>query len=135
MHRGLSSSRSAPSTRPLAPLVALLTAPSTVSRRGIHLAVLVAALGYFVDVYDLLLFSILRVKSLTDLGVPGDRILDVGARLIQMQMTGLLLGGIFWGILADNLGRRSVLFGSIVMYSVANVLNGLVQTVDQYAWL
>ncbi len=96
---------------------------------------LVAALGYFVDVYDLLLFSILRVKSLTALGVPPDRILDVGTRLIQMQVTGLLLGGIAWGILADNYGRRSVLFGSILLNSLANVANGLVPTVDQYAWL
>ena len=111
-------------------------------QRSIRLAVLVAALGYFVDVYDLLLFSILRVKSLGDLGVPataliegGPDVLSVGVRLISWQMTGLLLGGIIWGILADNWGRRSVLFGSILLYSLANFANGLVQTVDQYAWL
>jgi len=104
-------------------------------RRSIHLAVLVAALGYFVDVYDLLLFSIVRVASLIDLGVPQTEVLSVGVRLINTQMTGLLIGGVFWGILADNFGRRSVLFGSILMYSVANIANGMVQTVDQYALL
>ncbi|MDX2056584.1 MAG: MFS transporter [Gemmatimonadales bacterium] len=104
-------------------------------RRSIHLAVLVAALGYFVDVYDLLLFSIVRVASLIDLGVPQAEVLSVGVRLINTQMTGLLIGGVFWGILADNFGRRSVLFGSILMYSVANIANGMVQTVDQYAML
>jgi len=105
--------------------------------------VLVAALGYFVDVYDLLLFSILRVRSLVDLGVPlagtaaagAPDVLSVGVRLISWQMTGLLIGGIIWGVLADNLGRRAVLFGSILLYSLANIANGLVQTVDQYAWL
>jgi MFS family permease len=111
-------------------------------KRNIRLAVLVAALGYFVDIYDLLLFSILRVRSLTDLGVAaagagggGPDVLSVGVRLINMQMIGLLLGGIVWGILADNWGRRSVLFGSILLYSLANIANGMVQTVDQYAWL
>lgn len=101
----------------------------------VRLAVLVAALGYFVDVYDLLLFSIVRVPSLLSLGVAQTDVLAVGVRLINMQMTGLLLGGIAWGILADNFGRRSVLFGSILMYSLANLANAAVQTVDQYAWL
>ncbi len=105
------------------------------SSRRIHLAVLVAALGYFVDVYDLLLFSIVRVPSLLSLGVAQADVLAVGVRLINMQMMGLLLGGIAWGILADNYGRRSVLFGSILMYSLANIANAGVQTVDQYAWL
>ncbi len=104
-------------------------------RTTVSLAILVAALGYFVDVYDLLLFSILRVPSLSGLGVPEPDILAVGVRLINMQMTGLLLGGIFWGILGDKFGRRSVLFGSILVYSLANIANGMVQTVDQYAWL
>jgi putative MFS transporter len=105
------------------------------SKRQIHLAVLVAALGYFVDVYDLLLFSIVRVASLVDLGVPQTDVLEVGVRLINTQMIGLLVGGVLWGILADNLGRRSVLFGSILLYSLANIANGFVQTVDQYQWL
>jgi len=105
------------------------------SSQKVRLAVLVAALGYFVDVYDLLLFSIVRVPSLMSLGVAQADVLAVGVRLINMQMTGLLLGGIAWGILADNFGRRSVLFGSILMYSLANIANAGVQTVDQYAWL
>ncbi len=105
------------------------------NRRNVSLAILVAALGYFVDVYDLLLFSILRVKSLGDLGVAPADILPTGVHLINMQMTGLLLGGIFWGIMADRIGRRAVLFGSILLYSIGNIANGLVQTVDQYAWL
>ena len=96
---------------------------------------LVAALGYFVDVYDLLLFSIVRVASLVDLGVPQSDVLEVGVRLINTQMIGLLVGGVLWGILADNLGRRSVLFGSILLYSLANIANGFVQTVEQYQWL
>lgn len=104
-------------------------------RRNINLAILVAALGYFVDVYDLLLFSILRVKSLVDLGVPQAEVLPTGVHLINMQMTGLLIGGIFWGIMADRIGRRAVLFGSILIYSIGNIANGLAQTVDQYAWL
>ncbi|MFN0180370.1 MAG: MFS transporter [Gemmatimonadales bacterium] len=114
----------------------------SIDQRSIRLAVLVAALGYFVDIYDLLLFSILRVRSLMDLGVAaagavggGPDVTSVGVRLISMQMTGLLIGGLVWGILADNWGRRSVLFGSILLYSLANIANGLVQTVDQYAWL
>ncbi|MBM4187061.1 MAG: MFS transporter [Gemmatimonadetes bacterium] len=114
----------------------------TSDQRGIRLAVLVAALGYFVDIYDLLLFSILRVRSLIDLGVAaagtaggGPDVLTVGVRLINLQMAGMLVGGVLWGILADNFGRRSVLFGSIIMYSLANIANAFVQTVDQYAWL
>lgn len=113
-----------------------MTTPSLSSnRRGIQLAVLVAALGYFVDVYDLLLFSIVRVKSLQALGVTGPDLLSVGVHLINVQMTGLLIGGIFWGVFADKFGRRSVLFGSILLYSLANIANGLVQSVEQYALL
>ena len=99
-------------------------------------AVVVAALGYFVDIYDLILFSIVRVKSLNDLGVldPAE-VTNQGLFLINMQMGGMLLGGILWGILGDKRGRLSVLFGSILLYSLANLANGLVQTIDQYAWL
>ena len=99
-------------------------------------AVTVAALGYFVDIYDLILFSIVRVKSLTALGVVGKEALKTqGEYLISMQMGGMLLGGILWGILGDKKGRLSVLFGSILLYSLANIANGFVQTLDQYAWL
>ncbi len=101
----------------------------------IRLAVLVAALGYFVDIYDLLLFNIIRLTSLKSLGVTGDEALKQGLFLLNMQMTGMLLGGIFWGVLADKRGRLSVLFGSILIYSIANVLNGFVTSVPMYAAL
>ncbi|GAB3827868.1 MFS transporter [Hymenobacter jeollabukensis] len=99
-------------------------------------AVVVAALGYFVDIYDLILFSIVRVASLKDLGVTAQAdITNEGTHLISMQMGGMLLGGILWGILGDKKGRLSVLFGSILLYSLANIANGFVQNIEQYAWL
>ncbi|MGC4235830.1 MAG: MFS transporter [Niabella sp.] len=99
------------------------------------LPVIVAALGYFVDIYDLLLFSIVRVNSLTDLGYAGTELMDQGIVLINMQMAGMLVGGILWGVLGDKKGRLSVLFGSILLYSLANLGNGFVQTAGQYAIL
>src|SRR6187402_2881858 len=96
--------------------------------------VIVAALGYFVDIYDLLLFGIVRKASLTDLGIIGDANRDAGEFLISMQMYGMLLGGIFWGILGDKKGRLSVLFGSIITYSIANIANGMVHSVEAYAF-
>jgi MFS family permease len=99
----------------------------------LSLAVLVAALGYFVDIYDLLLFNIVRVKSLGDLGLSDTLIKTEGEFIISVQMIGLLIGGIVWGILGDKKGRLSVLFGSIIIYSVANIVNGFVQTTNQYA--
>lgn len=98
-----------------------------------NIAVLVAALGYFVDIYDLLLFNIVRVKSLADLGLSEELIKSDGEFIISVQMIGLLIGGIIWGILGDKKGRLSVLFGSIIIYSVANIINGFVQTTNQYA--
>src|SRR4051812_17222073 len=97
------------------------------------LPVIVAALGYFVDIYDLLLFGIVRVASLKSLGVEDGQLLEKGEFLIRMQMAGMLVGGIIWGIMGDKRGRLSVLFGSILLYSVANIANGFVTTVDQYA--
>lgn len=97
--------------------------------------VIVSALGYFVDIYDLVLFSIVRVPSLRDIGVPDDQLFDVGVKLINMQMTGMLIGGVLWGILGDKRGRVSVLFGSIVMYSLANIANAFVTDVETYGWL
>ena len=96
-------------------------------------AVVVAALGYFVDIYDLLLFGIVRTASLTDLGITGMDNRNQGEFLISMQMYGMLLGGIFWGILGDKKGRLSVLFGSILTYSVANIANGMVHSIEAYA--
>lgn len=101
----------------------------------LRIPVLVAALGYLVDMYDLFLFSIVRVDSLSELGFSGDQLLENGVTLLNLQMAGLLIGGLFWGILGDKKGRLSVLFGSILIYSLANIANGFVQTFEQYAWL
>ena len=98
-----------------------------------NIAVLVAALGYFVDIYDLLLFNIVRVDSLADLGLSEALIKSEGEFIISIQMLGLLVGGIVWGVMGDKKGRLSVLFGSIILYSVANIVNGFVQTTGQYA--
>lgn len=100
-----------------------------------YFAVLVAALGYFVDIYDLILFSIVRVPSLKALGLDDAAITSQGLLLLNLQMGGMLIGGILFGILGDKKGRLSVLFGSIFLYSVANVLNGFVQNIEQYALL
>ena len=106
----------------------------TTKQQGIlSVPVIVAALGYFVDIYDLLLFSIIRVPSLTSLGLTKEQITIDGESIIMWQMAGLLIGGIIWGIMGDKRGRLSVLFGSIILYSLANIANGFVQTVDQYA--
>lgn len=97
--------------------------------------VIVAALGYFVDIYDLLLFSIVRISSLTAIGVDAADAFKEGEFLIQVQMGGLLIGGILWGIMGDKRGRLSVLFGSILLYSLANIANGFVTNITQYAIL
>jgi MFS family permease len=101
------------------------------------LAVVVAALGYFVDIYDLLLFTIVREPSLMGLGIAKAdtaAIIAASTKIINWQMVGLLIGGILWGTLGDKKGRLSVLFGSIILYSIANFITGFVQTVDQYAY-
>ena len=96
------------------------------------ITVIVAALGYFVDIYDLLLFAIIRVESLQSLGLSAEQIKIDGESILQWQMVGLLLGGIIAGIIADKKGRLSVLFGSILFYSLANIANGMVTNVEQY---
>lgn len=104
-------------------------------RQVLQVPVIVAALGYFVDIYDLLLFAIVRIPSLESMGLKGEDLTHVGLYILDIQMAGLLVGGILWGILGDKKGRLSVLFGSILIYSVANILNGMVTTVEQYAIL
>ena len=99
-----------------------------------NIAVIVAALGYFVDIYDLLLFTIVKAPSMRDVGATDATMLVDSTHVINLQMIGLLLGGIIWGILGDKKGRLSVLFGSIILYSIANFLTGYIETVDQYAW-
>ncbi len=107
----------------------------SVLKHVFSLPVLVAALGYMVDMYDLFLFSIVRVPSLKSLGLEGDSLMSDGIFLLNLQMAGLLIGGIVWGIIGDKKGRLSVLFGSILIYSLANIGNGFVTTVNQYAVL
>jgi MFS family permease len=114
--------------------------------RNVVLAITVSALGYFVDVFDLILFTILRQSSLTDLGVPDHELVSVGGYLLNAQMGGFLIGGILWGIIGDKIGRIELLFGSILLYSIGNILNGFVgqfgtgvdaviSPIDQYALL
>src|SRR5690242_2414828 len=104
------------------------------ANRNVIFLVIVASLGYFVDIYDLLIFSIVRVKSLTDIGIVDKAdITAKGTFIINVQMFGLLLGGILWGIVGDKLGRIKVLFGSIILYSAANFINSYVYDVNTYA--
>ena len=98
------------------------------------LPVIVAALGYFVDIYDLLLFTIVKKPSMLAVGATDVSMLADSTRVINWQMYGMLLGGILWGVLGDKKGRLSVLFGSIILYSAANFVTGFITTVDQYAW-
>ena len=99
------------------------------------LPVIVGALGFFVDIYDLLLFSIVRRASFKELGVAEDAMKVRGENILIWQMIGLTIGGILWGILGDKKGRKNVLFGSILLYSIATIANGFVRDVDQYSWL
>lgn len=101
----------------------------------LNIVVIVAALGYFVDIYDLILFGIVRIPSLQAIGVAADQMKDVGLYLNNMQMAGMVVGGIVWGMLGDKRGRLSTLFLTILLYSLANIANGFVHTVDQYAVL
>lgn len=96
-------------------------------------ALIVAALGYFVDIYDLLLFTIVKKPSLEGVGATAATMMMDSTKVINWQMTGLLIGGIIWGVLGDKRGRLSVLFGSILLYSVANFVTGYIETVQQYA--
>ena len=89
----------------------------------LSLPVIVAALGYFVDIYDLLLFTIVREPSLQSLGIvlsDSKSVIAASTKVLNWQMWGMLIGGIIWGIMGDKKGRLSVLFGSIILYSIAN---------------
>lgn len=104
-------------------------------RNIFSLPVIVAALGYFVDIYDLVLFSIVRVPSLKSLGLEGQALIDQGVFLLNMQMAGMLVGGILWGVLGDRKGRLKIMFASIFLYSLANLANAAVSTLPAYAAL
>lgn len=103
-------------------------------KNKVYLLIMVAALGYFVDIYDLIVFNVVKNDSLKSLGFIGEELKNNEIYLFNLQMSGMLLGGILWGILGDKKGRVSVLFGSIVLYSVANLANAFVTTIDQYAF-
>jgi MFS family permease len=106
-----------------------------VIKQVLILPVIVIAMGYFVDIYDLIIFGVVRVASLQELGLSGDSITSWGSIILNMQMGGMLIGGILWGILGDKRGRLSVLFASIILYSLSNLLNAFVTNVEQYALL
>jgi len=110
-------------------------APAGLIQAIFSLPVIVAALGYFVDIYDLVLFSIVRVPSLKALGLSGKDLVDQGVFLLNMQMVGMLLGGILWGVLGDRKGRIKIMFASIFLYSMANFANGFVDSINAYATL
>ena len=107
----------------------------TTKQHLFSIPVIVAALGYFVDIYDLLLFGIVRVPSLKSLGLSPEEVSVVGKNILNWQMGGLLIGGILWGVLGDKKGRLSVLFGSILTYSIANIACGFVQDPTTYSLL
>jgi len=103
------------------------------SRDIFSISVIVAALGYFVDIYDLILFGIVRVQSLKAIGVEPSEILNQGIFLFNMQMAGMLIGGFLWGIIGDKKGRIKILFGSIFLYSAANIANGYINSIEGYS--
>jgi putative MFS transporter len=108
---------------------------TTTQRKGVAVSVAAAALGYFVDLYDIVIFGVVRVASLTDIGVTGDELTSKGILLLNLQMFGMLIGGVGWGIIGDKIGRRFALIATIAMYSLANIANGLVNDLMSYAVL
>lgn len=98
----------------------------------LSLPVLVAALGFYVDIFDLLLFGVVRIKSLRSLGLSEDAILSKGELIVSIQLMGMVVGGVIWGIIGDKFGRLKVLFGSILLYSLANIANGFITELNQY---
>ncbi len=109
--------------------------PKKLHKSPFNIIVIVAALGYFVDIYDLILFQVIKNPSLEALGLKGQELTDAGLELMNWQMMGMLIGGILWGILGDRKGRLSVLFGSILLYSAANIANAFVTNITNYSWL
>jgi MFS transporter, putative metabolite:H+ symporter len=101
---------------------------------AINLTVLVAGLGYFVDMFDITLFGVVRVRSLTELGITDPQeIFKSGVVLYNAQMIGMMIGGLLWGVMGDKRGRLSVMFGSIILYSIGNIANAFVWDVNSYA--
>ncbi len=102
---------------------------------GMYLAVIAAALGYFVDLYDIVLFGVVRVTSLQAIGITGDALISKGILLQNLQFIGMLIGGVAWGIIGDKMGRKWALLATITLYSTANVANGFINDIDTYALL
>lgn len=107
--------------------------PTQPSTPHVWIIVLIASLGYFIDIYDLVIFSIVRIESFKDIGIAEINMRTDGQYVLNMQMGGLLIGGVLWGVIGDKLGRLKVLFGSIILYSIANFANGFVQDIHSYA--
>lgn len=105
------------------------------AKRNVIFIIIVASLGYFVDIYDLVIFSVVRIQSFKDIGIAEAAMRTGGEYVLNMQMAGLLLGGILWGVIGDKFGRIKVLFGSILLYSFANMANAHVHQLDHYAWV
>jgi MFS family permease len=103
------------------------------TNKNVIFIIIVASLGYFVDIYDLVIFSIVRIQSFHDIGVPDAEMRTGGEYVLNMQMGGLLIGGLIWGIIGDKFGRIKVLFGSILLYSFANMANAYVANINSYA--
>lgn len=103
------------------------------NNKGVVFLIIVASLDYFVDIYDLVIFSIVRIQSFHDIGIPEASMRKYGEYVLNMQMGGLLLGGVLWGVIGDKFGRVKVLFGSILLYSLANIANGFVNEIHSYA--
>jgi MFS family permease len=108
---------------------------SKIHHSPFNLVVLAAGLGFFIDMFDIFLFNVYRVSSLKELGLQGAELTRAGEYLLSMQMLGMMIGGVLSGVIADKKGRVAVLFGSIVLYSVANILNAFITDVDAYAWV
>ena len=105
--------------------------------RKVLLLIIIAALGYFVDIYDLVLFGVVKAESLATIMPDASDLTraSYGKYLFNIQMLGMLIGGLLWGILGDKKGRLKVLFGSILLYSVANIANAFVNDIPSYAFI
>ncbi|MFN5295256.1 MAG: MFS transporter, partial [Flavobacteriales bacterium] len=108
---------------------------SKIHHSPFNLVVLAAGLGFFIDTFDIFLFNVYRVASLKELGLQGAELTRAGEYLLSMQMLGMMIGGVLSGVIADKKGRVAVLFGSIVLYSAANILHAFIADVDAYAWV
>lgn len=101
----------------------------------LSLTILIPGAGYLVDMYDLFLFNMVRVRSLTELGLTGEQVTQTGIQIINSQLFGLIVGAYIWGVLGDRCGRKKVLVNSILLYSIASILTAFVEVPWMYALL